>query len=162
MSEQLLLCSYLCIIRIDPIKSLVSLYFLVILPPLSIWPSVVILYFFLAQCLLWFRKWCLQYISQRESRTSRRVSVSVFGNVELAGAGCYLLYSCFINFPGAGLGFLSFFYSPFGVLSLDLEHSSAMFACHIPNRLGTAMQQIQQSLVIGFDPNHGGEKETAL
>lgn len=54
------------------------------------------------------------------------------------------------------------FYSPFGVLSLDLEHSSAMFACHIPTRLGTAMQQIQQSLVIGFDPNHRGEKETAL
>lgn len=47
--------------------------------------------FLSAQCLLWFRNWWLQHISQRESRTSRRVSVSVSGNVELAGAAPSLL-----------------------------------------------------------------------
>lgn len=47
------------------------------------------------------------------------------------------------------------------LLVLDLEHSSAMFACHVPTRLGTAIQQIQQSLVMGFDPNHRGEKRSS-
>lgn len=146
MSEQLLLCSYLCIIRTGPIKSLISLYFLVILPPLSIWPSVVILYFSLAQCLLWFRNWWLQHIPQRESRTSRRVSVSVSGNVELAGAdpsllpparsGPYLLSACFIKFPGAGLGCLSSFLHSFWCpkLGFGAQLSNVCLSC--PHQAG--------------------------
>lgn len=156
MSEQPLLCSHLCIIRMGPIKSLVSLYFLVILPPLSIWPSVGIFYFFLAQFLLWFRNWWFQHISQRESRTSRRVSVSVWKCGVWRGCSVTpfpckvwaLLALCLLpQLPLSASLELSWnasalFYSPFGVLSLDVEHSSAMFTCHVPTRLGTAMQQI--------------------
>ena len=77
MSEQPFLCSHLCIIRMGPIKSPVSLYFLVILPPLSIWPFIVILYFFLALCLLWFRDQWFQCVSrQREQDTQKSLCIS--------------------------------------------------------------------------------------
>lgn len=77
MSEQPLSCSHLCIIRMSTIKSPISLYFLVILPPLSIWPSIAILNFFLALCLLWFRdQWFQHNSGQREHNTQKNLCIS--------------------------------------------------------------------------------------
>lgn len=144
MWKQLLLCSYLCIIRIGPIKNLVSLYFLVILPPL---PSDLLL---LSSVSFW-----PDVCSELQTDGSSTSLKGRAGHPEESLCQCLEMWSLqgllLHYFPLRGLGVpcsvpassnslelgwdaSSLFCSPFGVLSLDLEHSSAMFPCHVPTR----------------------------
>lgn len=164
-----------------PIKSPVSLYFLVILPPLSIWPSIVILYFFLALCLPWFRDRWFQHIfwqGQKDTQKSLCVSTQKCGIYRGCSSPPSPYKACVIpalclshplpasgSLEPAGLGCVSSFPQPFWFSQLGFgAQLSNVYLSH-PHQAGDSNANTATNLAELSDriwPKLQREKEAAL